>query len=149
MEKYAIKVKNGEDLPFDQVVDLYNSLKWYAYTNEKQITKLQDALNNSTYIVSAWEKEKLVGFARCLSDDASIFYLQDILIHPDHQRKGLGRKLLQNCVNRFEHVKTKMLLTGDEDKQKTFYESLGYRNTKECTKVKLNAFVIINDVDLA
>ena len=112
------------------------------------MVKLQDALNNSTYIVSAWKEDLLIDMARCLSDDVSIFYLQDILIHPDHQRKGLGRRLLQNCINRFEHVKTKILLTGGEEKQKTFYESLGYKNTKECTKEKLNAYVMINDVDL-
>jgi GNAT superfamily N-acetyltransferase len=112
------------------------------------VVKLQDALNNSTYIVSAWKEDLLIDMARCLSDDVSIFYLQDILIHPDHQRKGLGRRLLQNCINRFEHVKTKILLTGGEEKQKTFYESLGYKNTKECTKEKLNAYVMINDVDL-
>ncbi len=135
-------------MPFDQVVGLYNSLEWYAYTNAKQVTKLQDALNNSTYIVTAWKKELLIGMARCLSDDVSIFYLQDILIHPNHQKKGLGRRLLQNCINRFEHVKAKILLTGDEGKQKIFYKSLGYKNTKECTKVKLNAYVMINDVDL-
>ena len=66
----------------------------------------------------------------------SIFYLQDILILPDYQRRGIGRMLLEDCLARFSHVRTKVLMTDDEARQKAFYESLGYRNTRDLEKVR-------------
>jgi len=148
MDATTLEIKTRHDLPFDQLVELYNSVGWQAYTNAKQAPKLQDAIRNSTYVVTAWDENRLVGLARCISDDVSICYLQDILIHPNYQRLGLGRKLLMNCLARFEHVRMKVLMTDDEERQKKFYESLGYKNTKNLTRIKLNAFVQIAGVQL-
>jgi len=139
--KISIKLKIGTDLPLEQLVDLYNAVGWQAYTNNEQRPKLQPAIVNSTYVVTAWDANKLVGLARCLSDDVAICYLQDILVRPEYQRQGLGRKLMQNCLKRFDHVRMQVLLTDDEERQKKFYESLGYKNTKDITAFTLNAFV--------
>ena len=139
----------GHELPFEQVVALYNSVGWAAYTNEKEKPKLSLALQNSTYVVSAWKGEHLIGLARGLSDDVSIFYLQDILVNPDFQHQGVGRQLLTNCLERFAHVRMKVLLTENEEKQIKFYESMGYKNTKDLQQIPLNAFVRVKGMDLA
>lgn len=148
MDSTSIDLKTSSDLPFDKVIDLYNEVGWLAYTNAEQRPKLQEAIRNSTYVVTAWYEDKLVGLARCLSDNVSICYLQDILIHPDYQRLGIGRKLLLNCLTHFAHVRMQVLMTDDEEGQKKFYESLGYKNTKNLTRIKLNAFVQIKGVHL-
>ena len=148
MDTSAYILKIGRELPLDQLVDLYNSVGWLAYTTEEQKPKLQEAIRNSTYVVTMWSGEKMVGLARCISDDVSICYLQDILIHPEHQRHGIGRKLLLNCLERFAHVRMQVLLTDDEVHQKKFYESLGYKNTKDLRKIPLNAFVKITGREL-
>ena len=144
----SFTLKTGRDISFDQLVDLYNSVGWLAYTSDQQRPKLLEAISNSTYVVTAWIDEMLVGLARCISDDVSICYLQDILINPDFQRHGIGRKLLSNCLERFEHVRMKVLITDDEERQKLFYESLGYKNTKELQKMPLNAYVQFAGRDL-
>ena len=94
------------------------------------------------------DSEILVGLARCMSDDSSINYLQDILILPEYQGQGIGRRLLEKCLERFKHVRTHVILTDDEDRQKHFYESLGYKNTKSLKKVCLNCYVKIKGMDL-
>jgi len=148
MDSSAYTLKVGHELPLDQLVDLYNSVDWLAYTTEEQRPKLQEAIRNSTYVVTMWSGEKMVGLARCISDDVSICYIQDILIHPDYQRHGIGRKLLLNCFERFAHVRIQVLLTDDEERQLKFYESLGYKNTKDLKKMPLNAFVQITGREL-
>ena len=148
MDSSAYTLKVGHELPLDQLVDLYNSVDWLAYTTEEQRPKLQEAIRNSTYVVTMWSGEKMVGLARCISDDVSICYIQDILIHPDYQRHGIGRKLLLNCLERFAHVRMQVLLTDDEERQLKFYESLGYKNTKDLKKMPLNAFVQITGREL-
>jgi ribosomal protein S18 acetylase RimI-like enzyme len=149
MPPKGLEIRIGKDnLPVDQLIDLYNSVGWAVYTNEKNLPRLQDALSNSSYVVTAWKGNKLIGFARCLTDDLSILYIQDILINPAFQRQGIGRELLSNCLERYQHVRMKALITDDEEKQKRFYESLGFRNTKDLKKLKLNAYVLMEDLTL-
>lgn len=148
MNSDAIQLSTDSDVPVEQLVELYNSVGWLAYTNDEQRPNLLKAIQNSTHVVTAWDGDKLVGLARCLSDDVSICYLQDILIHPEYQRLGIGRKLLLNCIERFAHVRMKVLITDDEERQKRFYESLGYKNTKDLIKIPLNAFVQIKGMEL-
>lgn len=81
-----------------------------------------------------------MGLARGLSDDVSILYLQDILIHPDWQGQGLGKQLLSHCLERFAHVRQKVLLTDDEERQQRLYESLGFRNVSQIAGGSLSAY---------
>lgn len=139
--------ENWREIEFDRIVDLYRSVNWSNYTDDTG--SLKTALENSTSVIVALENEAVVGLARSVSDDVSIHYLQDILVHPDRQRKGIGRKLFDWTLDRYKHVRTHMLLTDDEEKQRQFYQSLGYKNTKDLEKVVLNAFVKMKDVELA
>lgn len=148
MNSHAIRLSTGSDVPLGQLVELYNSVGWLAYTNDEQRPNLLKAIQNSTYVVTAWDGDKLVGLARCLSDEVAICYLQDILIHSAYQKLGIGRKLLSNCLERFAHVRMQVLLTDDEERQKRFYESLGYKNTRDIKKLTLNAFVKIKGMEL-
>lgn len=148
MPQAGISYRVGSEIASDQLEALYRSVEWRAYTRPDQLPLLQDALNNSDYIISAWQEDRLVGLARCLSDDVSIFYLQDILVHPDHQQQGIGSALLQDCLERFGHVRSKVLLTGAEDHLRRFYESFGFKNTADLKNVQINAYFQVLGQDL-
>ncbi len=147
MDKH-IDIRLGPEISADQLVTLYNAVGWFAYTRDGRSAHLPTAIRNSTYVVTAWHADQLVGLARGLSDDVSIFYLQDILVHPDYQRTGIGRSLLQNCLDRFHHVRTKLLLTDNDEKQKAFYRSLGFTNTSSLRTIRINTFVQMNSITL-
>jgi ribosomal protein S18 acetylase RimI-like enzyme len=134
--------ENWRSVDFNEIVSLYNSVGWNAYTKNKE--SLLRAFENSSYILIVTEGEDVVAALRSLSDDVSIHYLQDILVRPSHQHKGIGRSLLDNVLNRYSHVRTYMLLTDDEEKQMKFYTSLGYENLKTYKKGTLNSFVRMN-----
>jgi GNAT superfamily N-acetyltransferase len=111
-----------------EVVALYDAVGWTAYTRDAP--GLMTAIANSTYVVTARDQDaRLIGLARGLSDDVAVFYLQDILVHPSMQRRGIGHSLLSACLDRFAHVRQKILLTDDDPAQLAFYESFGYRRT--------------------
>ena len=120
-----------------ELLALYTALGWGAYTADPP--GLEMAVANSTYVVTARHEGELIGLARGLSDDVSIFYLQDILVRPEWQRRGVGRALLSDCLQRFRHVRTKMLLTDDLAAQHEFYRALGFRDVAEDTG--LHSFV--------
>ena len=139
-------LENWKGIDCDKIIELYNSVNWSNYTNDP--SSLKDAFNNSTYVILAVVDNEVCGLARSISDDVSIHYLQDLLIKPKYQRRGIGRKLFDTVLERFSHVRTHMLLTDDEEKQIKFYQSLGYSNTRELGEVPLNAFVKMNGVSL-
>ena len=124
----------------DDLIGLYDSVGWVAYTRTPDT--LAKAVANSSMVVTARDGDgELVGLARGLSDDASIFYLQDILVRPEHQRTGVGRQLLAVCLGRYSHVRQKVLLTDDDEAQQRFYERLGYVNTVSFSGASLNTYV--------
>lgn len=138
---------NGyEKAKFSEIIILYNSVGWSAYTDKPEDLKI--ALKNSTYITYCEDEGVIVGLARSISDRISIHYLQDILVKPEYQGKGIGKNLLERCLKKFKNVRTHMILTDDEDKQKLFYESLGFKNTKSLREIKLNSFIKLNSINI-
>ncbi len=129
-----------------ELADLYASVGWSVYAREPQA--LGTAVDNSSYVVTARVGGNLVGLARGLSDDISIFYLQDILVRPEYQRQGLGRAMLAKCLDHYGHVRQKVLLTDDDPAQHRFYESAGYQDTRKIRNVGLRTFVQIDGLEL-
>ena len=56
------------------------------------------SLARSLYGVVALHLGHAVGMARLVGDGAIYHYLQDVVVHPDHQQRGLGRRLVQAAV---------------------------------------------------
>ncbi|MDJ0496541.1 MAG: GNAT family N-acetyltransferase [Acidimicrobiia bacterium] len=133
------QIRTVESVATADLVELYESVEWGAYTQDP--AALATAVSNSTYVVEARAGNELIGLARGLSDDSSIFYLQDILVRPDWQRRGVGRALLDRCLERFQHVRTKVLLTDDQPAQHNFYRASGFRDTRDVTEEPLHTFV--------
>jgi GNAT superfamily N-acetyltransferase len=136
----GIEYADDEVVPIKELTELYDSVGWLLYTADPD--SLARAVDRSTYVVTARnDAGDLVGLARCLTDDVSIMYLQDVLVRPDHQRRGIGRFLVTVCLTRFEHVRQKVLLTDDEPGQAAFYQDLGYVNLRDFGPPTVNAFV--------
>jgi ribosomal protein S18 acetylase RimI-like enzyme len=147
MNAATVEIRVGRELSFEQLLSLYDSVGWVSYTHEQRRADLPKAIRNSTYVVSAWSEDTLIGLARGLSDDVSIVYLQDILIRPEYQGQGIGKQLLGNCLERFKHVRSKVLMTDDREQQLRFYGSVGLKNIKDLNSVHLNVFVQIDGID--
>ncbi|MDO5676825.1 MAG: GNAT family N-acetyltransferase [Propionibacteriaceae bacterium] len=113
----------------DELVALYESVEWSAYTKDPE--RLYAAVNRSLRVVCAREDGKLVGLARVVGDGLTIVYLQDILVHPSHQRRAVGRRLMQAVLEPFADVRQQVLITDDEERQRLFYESMGFTEIRD------------------
>lgn len=122
-----------------ELVDLYGSVGWSAYT-QNPVT-LRSSVLSSAHVVSARRNGELIGLARVVSDFGSIVYLQDVLVHPDHHRRGIGRQLVTRVLAPFEAVRQKVLLTDTEPGQKAFYESLGFAEASTAGRSDVRGFV--------
>lgn len=95
------------------------------------------AIAHSTPVVVAWDGPQLIGFARATSDGMYRATIWDVVIHPDYQGAGLGRRLVETVlahphVNRAERV---YLMTTH---QQTFYERIGFQTNATTTMVLFN-----------
>lgn len=123
----------------DELNELYGSVGWTAYTRDPDF--LHACVQSSAHVVSARHDGRLIGLARAMSDFGSIVCLQDVLVHPDHHRRGVGRQLVTLALRSFAGVRQKVLLTDTAPGQQEFYESLGFCEASESAPTEVRAFV--------
>ncbi len=95
------------------------------WAQNRSLEDLAVALAHSEPIVSLWDGETLVGFGRATSDGVYRAVLWDIVVDPDYQGRGWGRKLVTKLLEhpRLRRVERIYLMT---TYQQSFYERLGF-----------------------
>ena len=68
----------------------------------------------------------MVGIIRAVGDGYSIVYIQDIIVLPEYQRKGIGTLLLDKILSEYKNVYQKALMTDNTEKNIQFYKSVGF-----------------------
>ncbi|MGO4805241.1 GNAT family N-acetyltransferase [Arthrobacter sp. 2MCAF15] len=135
----AFSIDSSGEFSDAEVLSLYESVGWTAYTRDPKL--LARAIRSSSYVVTARDgKGGLVGLARAISDDASICYLQDILVHPAFQGAGIGRALVEKVAARYQHVRQTVLITDNEPGQRAFYEAMGFTEGSDFTPEPVRVF---------
>ena len=113
----------GSEL-INEAYEIYRQSEWNSYLKDKE--KLRRAFDSSLYILGAFEDGRLVGFVRCVGDNEFILYIQDLIVTPSFQRKGIGRELMRRVSERFSDIRQFVLITDREDKAaNAFYRSIG------------------------
>ena len=137
-DKADITFEESSNINKEELKALYSDAGWTLYTND--IDRLKDAVANSLQTITARSDGKLVGLIRCVGDGKTIVYIQDILVLRDHRRSGIGTRLVESVLKKFEDVRQIVLLTDDTEEVKEFYRSLGF---SEAGNMKLVCFVKI------
>lgn len=112
-----------------EILGLYGSVGWTAYTDQPEV--LRKGFENSMLTLAAYEGKQLLGLIRTVGDGATVVFVQDILVFPEHQRKGIGSALLQAILDRYSRVRQIELATDNTPKTIAFYKSMGFREMSE------------------
>ena len=108
-----------------EILPLYKAVGWSNYYEHPHM--VAGAYANSLCILAAYEETNLVGIIRAVGDGHSILFIQDILVYPEHQRRGIGTALIKALLEKYPHVYQIELATDNTDKTVSFYKSLGFR----------------------
>ncbi len=130
-----IKFSRDKAIKLEQLEKLYNDVEWYAYT--KDLDVLQQAVYQSLEVISAWNGDELVALIRVVGDGLTIIYIQDILVLNAYQNQGIATQLVQQILEKYKHVRQKVLLTEEAPDVRHFYEKNGFES---CDKGSLVAF---------
>jgi len=82
---------NKNLISIDKVCELLGNSYW-ANNRKKEITI--KAIENSLCI-GIYLKEEMIGFARIVTDYATMYWLCDVIIDEKHRNNGLGKKLIE------------------------------------------------------
>ncbi|MBQ1914114.1 MAG: GNAT family N-acetyltransferase [Selenomonadaceae bacterium] len=105
-------VTGSESMNVNDVARLLRMTYWADRRPIEQIKKSME--NSSCYGVYLDDENKLVGFARVISDYATTYYLCDVIIDTDFQHKGLGTALLSHIESLPEYAGLRgVLITRD------------------------------------
>ncbi|MBR3403585.1 MAG: GNAT family N-acetyltransferase [Parasporobacterium sp.] len=81
--------------------DIQRLLKMTYWADKRSPETVEKSVRNaSCYGIFLEDVNKLVGFARVISDYATTFYLADVIIDPAYQRQGLGTALVSYVLSR-------------------------------------------------
>ena len=112
-----------------EILQLYQSVGWVAYTDHPEV--LKKGFENSLLTLAAYKGDQLLGIIRTVGDGHTIVFVQDILVFPEHQRKGIGTALLKAILDRYNYVRQIELATDNMPKTISFFKSMGFREMSE------------------
>lgn len=113
----------------EEILPLYASVGWTAYTDAPDA--LRRGFAGSLLTLAAYEGETLVGLVRAVGDGETVVLVQDLLVFPQYQRRGIGTALMRAVMERFADVRQLQLVTDDTEKTLAFYRSLGLRELSD------------------
>jgi len=117
----AFVISSTDTIEATEVISLYRAVGWSAADKPVQLLA---GLRGSHTLVTARVAGRLVGVGNAISDGHLMVYFPHLLVHPDVQRRGVGRLLVQALLTRYTGFHMQML-TADADSV-AFYRSVGF-----------------------
>lgn len=91
---------------------------------------IERMLANSNLIVSAWDKAKLIGIARSVTDFSYACYLSDLAVSEIYQKKGIGKALQQYTRGQLGPKCTLILIAAPA--AANYYGHIGFERNERC-----------------
>lgn len=118
-----ITYKETKDFTEEQLAELFLSVKWKS---GKYPEKLVQGMKHSSHVISAWDKERLIGLIRGLDDGVTVAFIHYLLVNPEYQDFHIGTELLNRLLKKYEnHLYIKIMPS--DPQTKAFYEKFGFR----------------------
>ena len=86
-------VKHNE-LTAEQFIELWETV-WGGSPSLRQ-TEL--AMEHTLFRISVWDGDKIVAMARMIGDLGLSYYIKDVVVRPEYQRRGIGRMMINELL---------------------------------------------------
>ncbi len=111
----------------EEYMSLRKMVGWVQFPLEEA----QICIDNAYMVLCVRDDDKAIGVVRLLWDGGYIAFLSDVIVDPEYQGQGIGRKLVESCIERLKKdmkpgYKVKLTLNSAKGKE-PFYEKFGFR----------------------
>ncbi|TXC79031.1 GNAT family N-acetyltransferase [Metabacillus litoralis] len=108
----------------NDLMKLYSNVGWWEERKEQDIENML----KQEVSVGAWKDGVLIGFARAVSDGNFRAYIEDVVIHKEFQKIGIGMKIVSRLIDELSHIDVISLFC--EKELIPFYEKNNFRYSK-------------------
>lgn len=105
------------------LADLRESVGWNRMESE-----YKNPLLTSYYHIAVYEKEALIGYIDCVSNGVTDAYIQDLMVRPDYQGRGIGTDLMKKMIDYLKNKHIYMISVVFDESLKAFYKKFGFYN---------------------
>lgn len=109
----------------NHIKELFENEYW---TNDRTLTDIEKMLGNTDINIGIIDKtnDKIIGYARILTDFTYIALITDVMTHKDYRNKGIGKIIMDAFVNAPQLKGVKQLELYCKDEMVSFYEKWGF-----------------------
>ena len=118
----GLTVSHDKNISPLQVQDLCASVGW----SRRDPVLIAKALNFSLAVVSAWDKEVMVGFARATGDQVFNATIWDVAVRPSYQKRGVGRLLMIELLKDLDSYSIPLITLYADPGTDGFYKRFGF-----------------------
>jgi len=111
--------KTKKEITVEEIIKVFKSVGWNK--NPKDIL---DAFKNS-YYVTAYHNDKLVAFARAITDAHYYTSIFDVIVNPQYQKKGIAKEMMKMLLRKF---KGSYFFLSYTEGNRDFYEKCGFED---------------------
>jgi ribosomal protein S18 acetylase RimI-like enzyme len=86
---------------------LSNHSYWAEGRNRETVVRL---VRTAQRVVGLYDGDRQIGFARVVTDDASLAYLADVYVLPEYRGRGLGVELVREAIENGPYAGRRWLL---------------------------------------
>jgi ribosomal protein S18 acetylase RimI-like enzyme len=123
MENIAVKSHRERPILPGSERELYDHVGWRRPGSKEDIGEVLEA----GPAVGAWDGDRLVGFARALSDGRFAAYVEDVMVHEAYRRRSVGEEIVALLLEEIGAAAKVSLFC--EPPVTSFYEANGFRRT--------------------
>jgi len=118
-----MKYRVARDAPFDylEVHELRLAIGWTS-DPERQRKEIENCYANFSVRLNG----RLVGYLNAISDGVSDALLNNLIVHPDYQRKGIGKSLLETAVKELSEDGVRFFNIVFKEELVPFYKKCGF-----------------------
>jgi GNAT superfamily N-acetyltransferase len=123
-ENDEIEIRDGYQLSWaEDIFAIHNKTE----LKRSSLEKVNQAFLASFAVATCWRSGRLIGFGRMISDGKMYASIFDVVVDPEFQKQGIGRKLMERLISKASGMTIHLTSTfGNEG----FYERLGFRRHK-------------------
>lgn len=132
-KRMDIIYKTTKNFTIKELEALFLSVNWLS---GKYPNRLKKAMKNSSTVISAWDKDKLIGLVNALDDSEMTAYAHYLLVNPAYHGNGIGRELLHRLKKHYEGYLYLLIMAEEKDKV-SFYTKHGFEISEGSTPLMI------------
>lgn len=124
---------DSKEISIEKLHGLFQAIDW-----KREDLRWPKVLEKSTYVLSAYDDDALVGFGRILEDGVMCMFY-DICVHPDYQGKGVGTSIMEKLIDKVKdkgYASIGLFAWKENPDNIHFYENFGFEKASGGMELK-------------